>query len=279
MLPVKVVVETKTKAAHINTGAGKISRRNLVILIALFIVLIGVVTGLLVVQQPQNIKPEAAGGACPAEALTCSWSREAGVSYEYTIFDITNGSLPVKQGSVPASNETGQVNIYHQPEPNHTYRCAVTASNGCSAEGQASCQVTEAPPTSPPPATETPTAAPTEEIQPIDQGVSTSPSPTASPSGRLTPTDIIVVHATNTPTPQIKTGGTGGSNITVATKTPTPTTSTNKVVSPTTSSSSSSSKTTITPRATITLPATGIAELSVVILLFGVLIIAVGLVL
>jgi len=109
-------VETKGKSAHTKgSGGTKFNKKSLMLLVGLFIVLIGVVAGLLLVQRRQTTAPKAAGLSCPADALTCSWNREPGVSYNYTIYDITSGaSVPVDSGNIPGNEEATQINVHYQ---------------------------------------------------------------------------------------------------------------------------------------------------------------------
>ncbi len=204
----------------------------------LFMVIIGTIAGLLIINNRQTTENQAAGPTCPVEGAYCQWMPEAKTSYRYTIIDKTNGQI-MKQGSILETDVIpGQkVKITFTPQVNHTYNCVVSASNQCGQtndEASALCTTTlintptptrTPTPTGPLTPTLTPTKTPTPTITPTGTLTptltpTTTPTPTLTntptptSTGAPTPTDIIVVRATNTPTPIAQT---------TATNTPAPT--------------------------------------------------------
>ncbi|MBP9815675.1 hypothetical protein KBD09_00350 [Candidatus Woesebacteria bacterium] len=204
------------KAAHTIESSTGLNKKTGAILAILAFTLVAMIVGYFLVNQVQNPAKRAdegegvplSGPNCPANGFICKWTREPGVSYHYSIKE-GDGTI-VKEGDIPASSGTDKITVTHTPESGTTYTCTVVANNDCgttSDEKSASCSSSPQPTliSSPTPiSTLTPSITPTGVLSPTVTPT-TGPSPTlppnVTPSKTPTPTDIIIVNATNTPKP------------------------------------------------------------------------------
>jgi len=179
------------KTAHdSNTGNG-MSRKKTTLIVLILVLLVGLITGLVVVNQTQAPQKQASGPSCPLNGFICRWEREPGVSYSYKITDEIAKTV-VKEGIIPASEGKETITVTYTPEVNKSYSCEVTATNDCGSatdKANAFCTTTEQSPTPTPTTTLTPTATPSGTLTP-------TLTPSATPTGTLTPT----LTPTNTPT-------------------------------------------------------------------------------
>jgi len=210
------------KAAHTIESSTGLNKKTGAILAILAFTLIAMIVGYFLVNQVQNPAKRAdegeaegvplSGPNCPANGFICKWTREPGVTYHYSIKE-SDGTL-VKEGDIPASSGTDKITVTHTPESGKSYTCGVIAKNECGMtndEKSATCSSSPQP-TLIPSLTPTPTLtiAPSEPLSPTATPTVTltptaGPSPTLppniTPSKTPTPTDIIIVNATNTPVP------------------------------------------------------------------------------
>lgn len=221
------------KAAHTIESSTGLNKKTGAILVLLAFTLIAMIVGYFLVNQVQNPAKRAdegdkgislSGPNCPANGFICSWTREPGVSYHYTIKD--GGGAVVKEGDIPASSSTDKITVTHTPESGKTYSCNVVATNDCGTatdEKSAACSSSPQPslmPSTTPSPTPTLTLTPTGTISPTlsptvtplislsvtpTSVLSSTPSPTlppnVTPTKTPTPTDIVIVNTTNTPNP------------------------------------------------------------------------------
>ena len=279
----------KSKAAHVDDGLGGINRTHLALLLGLFVVLLGLVVGIIVVRQRQNISPEAtAGQTCPAGAMVeCMWSEDLGVKYHVIIKNF-EGDIIIDE------TEAQSPFIYSSPIPGETYTCEVIASNGCRGESEAICTSSTETPPSTVTTTMTPTATPTVTLTPTATPTGPTKTPTATPrsttgtptptvrssigtsslgllSPTIKPTDIIVVLGTNTPTPK------GYIQVSTSTPTATKTITATTTVTKTTLSQSLSPTISGATSAVTSLPKSGIEDATIIFFVIGFLIVALGL--
>ncbi len=280
----------KSKAAHVDDGLGGINRTHLALLLGLFVVLLGLVVGIIVVRQRQNISPEAtAGQTCPAGAMVeCTWSgNEPGVVYHAIIKD-SGGDI------VEEDQDAESPFIYSSPIQGETYTCEVIASNGCRGESEVICTSSTETPPSTVTTTMTPTATPTVTLTPTATPTGPTKTPTATPrsttgtptptvrssigtsslgllSPTIKPTDIIVVLGTNTPTPK------GYIQVSTSTPTATKTITATTTVTETTLSQSLSPTISGATSAVTSLPKSGIDDATIIFFVIGFLIVALGL--
>lgn len=241
--------ESTPNSHSIGRGPGIL--RTKLTLLSLALLILGLITGTILITRPQIFKQEAAGPTCPVDGASCSWTTTPGESYQYTITDITTGKT-IKKGST----QTGRVGF--TPIAGHRYRCEVTPVNTCG-EGPLSvaentCGVGRNVPTT------TPTPTPT----PIGRLITLTPSPTPTPETIPSPTPTPLT-LTPTPTP-------------IPTLTLTPPPSPTPTLTPTPTPSPTPIPT-FTPQptpVTSNLPTTGITQMTTVITLLGLIFVSLG---
>lgn len=274
------------------------------------VLLIGIVAAVIVVQNRVSIDKKASEiPACIRYIASCSWTLPV-VPEGYTVefeYSVKQGDSIVKQGS------TAQTSITFDALPGQSYSCSVTAKaqGACPAQktqtATGSCPLeassedvpvvgltaTATPMITDPvaegdpdvTATETPAITSTGTVTPAVSVTGTTgtgtPSTTLTSSVTVTgatPTDIIIVNATNTPT-----GNPVGGGSSDTTSTPTTTSSNNGTTATSTtaptSASQNSQNSQTSPTTKPTLPVTGTTEISILMLLVGLSIVALSILL
>jgi len=215
-------------------------RKKLTIVLTVAILVTGLLVGFLILSlnnlnKRQTIVNQAAAptNSCPTNGAICSWRySQAGVSFEYSITDITTGAI-VKSGT------TTDKQVVFTPIVDHAFRCRVAVINSCgkgipkdvtnTCTGVLQPTPTPSPtptkpllptptPTLPPGVTPSPTKTPTPTptLPPgVTPTITATPTPTIRPTNTPTPTEVSIVVTTPTPTP---------TGIFVAQSTPVPTT-------------------------------------------------------
>jgi hypothetical protein len=148
------------------TGHEPMSKRTKLILFSILVLVIGLIAGIILVQQRQTPEKRASepGPSCPLDAFRCTWEKEEGVTYECIIHKVTtDGTVEVARPVVKEDPETGKGLCTYTPEPNTQYSCTVNATlfPGCESSDTATalCPVNTPTPTLTP--TITPTSTPT----------------------------------------------------------------------------------------------------------------------
>ncbi|OGK52552.1 hypothetical protein A3B02_02080 [Candidatus Roizmanbacteria bacterium RIFCSPLOWO2_01_FULL_42_14] len=251
-----------------NSTKTRLDKRTAVILIAMLVLLIGLVVGLILVNQPQKPQKQAAAPApsCPMDGFLCTWDLEEGVTYTCAISEITaTGKIEVARPQVKKDPASGKGLCTYSPQVNKRYECTVRAVKfaGCeaSASAQSSCVSIPVTNTPVPTATTTPSATP-----------SATPrlTPTITPTPTPTPTPTVTITLTPTPT---KTPTPGPS----ATLTPTPKLTDIVVVNVTGTSAPTKAPAQASPTTIPTLPVSGgISQLTIAFLFIGVIAIGIA---
>ena len=142
-------------------------RKTFIIGGTLLILVIGLVVGVLLSQEPQLFFKRATAPLCPLDSATCRWDYSAtGVQFNVTVVDQTTGQTVV-------NTTTTAKEVIFSPMVGHVYRCTVVPKNECG-DGQS------------------------QETTGVCVGVGT---PTPTPSNTPTPTETPTPALTATPTP------------------------------------------------------------------------------
>lgn len=249
-------------------------KKSLIVGIFVAILLIGgVIVGLYLNQQQQDIRQHAAEPsptpACVDNVSTCEWDPLPGAaSYQYKVVE-TDSNTTIAEDNVDSTT----TKITFTSEPNKTYECSVAAVNACGTglpgSASATCTVNTPTPTPtdtpiPTPTSNLPTDTPTQTPTPTPTipGVPTD-TPTPTPTETPIPTDTLTPTPTDTPVPTDTLTPTPTPTTVIATNTPVPSGTPTDTPTPTNTPAPGVPTDTSTPTPTLVNPGSGVETFTI----------------